>query len=279
MGSVTRQAKYLGVDGEFSLSETNSQPHCSGFREHMFTSSACSGDDVLRGTTIRFQYVVAVGDEDTDGLSIPANGILLNGGKITDVWGNSAVLTHSALATQSGHKVDGILPQLAATGGVVVDGSKLTLSWSEDVIVDPGGLRAALALSFFSITGNDDVTRTITDVLSVEERAFTLSVEPAVSHGETGLTVSYWPTNLEDDIRVHSPARAALQLLGIRDGAGNFATGFSDRAVENRTAGLVTARFENVPESHDGSTAFTFDLHFSENIPGTAVRLTERCWL
>ena len=272
VGSVTRQAKYLGVDGEFSLSETDSQPHCSGFREHMFTSSACSGDDVLRGTTIRFQYVVAVGDEDTDGLSIPANGILLNGGKITDVWGNSAVLTHSALATQSGHKVDGILPQLAATGGVVVDGSMLTLSWSEDVIVDPGGLRAALALSFFSITGNDDVTRTITDVLSVEERAFTLSVEPAVSHGETGLTVSYWPTNLEDDIRVHSMFRAAFQSFGIRDGAGNFAAGFSDRAVENRTAGLVTARFENVPESHDGSTAFTFDLHFSENIPGLSYK-------
>ena len=272
VGSVTRQAEYLGIDGEFSLSETNSQPHCSGFREHMFTSSACSGDDVLRGTTIRFQYVVAVGDEDTDGLSIPANGILLNGGKITDVWGNSAVLTHSALATQSGHKVDGILPQLAPTGGVVVDGSMLTLSWSEDVIVDPGGLRAALGLGFFSITGNDDVTRTITDVLSVEERALTLSVEPAVSHGETDLTVSYWPTNLEDDIRVHPPARAALQSLGIRDGAGNFAAGFSDRAVENRTAALVTAHFENVPVSHDGSTAFAFEFHFGDEIEELSYR-------
>jgi len=28
----------------------------------------------------------------------------------------------------------------------------------------------------------------------------------------------------------------------------------------------LTARFENVPESHDGSTAFTFELHFDENI-------------
>ena len=77
VGSVTRQAEYLGVDGEYSLSETDVQPHCSGFREHMFTSSACSGADVLRGTTIRFQYVVAVGDEDTDGLSIPAGFVKL----------------------------------------------------------------------------------------------------------------------------------------------------------------------------------------------------------
>ena len=273
VGSVTRQAEYLGVDGEYSLSETDVQPHCSGFREHMFTSSACSGADVLRGTTIRFQYVVAVGDEDTDGLSIPANGILLNGGKITDVWGNSAVLTHSALATQSGHKIDGILPQLAATGGVVVDGSMLTLSWSEDVVVDPSGLRTALSLRFFSITGNDDVTRSVTDVLSVDERAVTLKVEPAVSHGETGLTVSYWPTNLEDDIRVHPMFRAAFQSFGIRDGAGNFALEFSDRAVENRTAALVTAHFENVPESHDGSTAFTFELHFSEEPDGITATL------
>ena len=272
VGSVTRQAEYLGVDGEYSLSETDVQPHCIGFRGHMYTSSACSGDDVLRGTTIRFQYVVAVGDEDTDGLSIPANGILLNGGKIADVWGNSAVLTHSALATQSGHKVDGILPQLAATGGVVVDGSMLTLSWSEDLIVDPSGLRTALSLNFFSITGNDDVTRSVTDVLSVDERAVTLKVEPAVSHGETGLTVSYWPTNLEDDIRVHSMFRAAFQSFGIRDGAGNFALEFSDRAVENRTAALVTAHFENVPVSHDGSTAFAFEFHFGDEIEELSYR-------
>ena len=29
----------------------------------------------------------------------------------------------------------------------------------------------------------------------------------------------------------------------------------------------ITARFENIPENHDGSTAFTFELHFSEEIP------------
>ena len=34
----------------------------------------------------------------------------------------------------------------------------------------------------------------------------------------------------------------------------------------------LTARFESVPESHDGSTAFTFDLHFSENIPGLSYK-------
>ncbi len=36
--------------------------------------------------------------------------------------------------------------------------------------------------------------------------------------------------------------------------------------LNNDTAPL-TARFENLPESHDGSSAFTFELHFSEEIP------------
>ena len=34
----------------------------------------------------------------------------------------------------------------------------------------------------------------------------------------------------------------------------------------------LTARFEGVPESHDGSTAFTFELHFSEDIPGLSYK-------
>ena len=35
---------------------------------------------------------------------------------------------------------------------------------------------------------------------------------------------------------------------------------------------LLTARFENVPESHDGATAFTVELHFSEDIPGLSYK-------
>ena len=36
--------------------------------------------------------------------------------------------------------------------------------------------------------------------------------------------------------------------------------------IVNNDSDALTARFENVPESHDGSTAFTFELHISENI-------------
>ena len=64
------------------------------------------------GSSVVFSYTVAVGDSDTDGISIAADKINLKGGAIKDLSGNSADLSHSAVATQSGHKVDGIRPTI-----------------------------------------------------------------------------------------------------------------------------------------------------------------------
>ena len=64
------------------------------------------------GSKIVFSYTVAVGDTDTDGISIAGNKLSLNGGSIRDAAENDADLSHSAVATQSGHKVDGIRPTI-----------------------------------------------------------------------------------------------------------------------------------------------------------------------
>ena len=55
----------------------------------------------------------------------------LSGGTIRDEARNNAELDHDGLAADSGHKVDAVKPQLAATGGVVVDGATLTLTYGE----------------------------------------------------------------------------------------------------------------------------------------------------
>ena len=68
-----------------------------------------SGDG---STSLVFQYTVGGTDTDTDGISIDADQLSLNSGKITDLPGNNATLTHSALNTDSDHKVDGILPTI-----------------------------------------------------------------------------------------------------------------------------------------------------------------------
>lgn len=58
------------------------------------------------GAAVTFSYTVAVGDADSDGISVGANKLSLNGGTINDAAGNAADLSHEALATQSGHKVN-----------------------------------------------------------------------------------------------------------------------------------------------------------------------------
>ena len=79
--------------------------------------------DLTIGTTVRqadyksgsttaqllFQYTVQATDEDTDGASINANGLKLNGGSIKNTALTvNANLVHNAQTNQSDHKVDGV---------------------------------------------------------------------------------------------------------------------------------------------------------------------------
>ena len=86
--------------------------------------------EVGTGTAaLEFAYKVEEDDEDTDGVSIAENQLTLNGGTITDRARNAAVLTHTAVSSQSGHRVDGVRPELEATDGAVVNGATLTLTY------------------------------------------------------------------------------------------------------------------------------------------------------
>ena len=63
-----------------------------------------------------FEHTVKAIDTDTDGISVRMNRLALHGGAIASVYGVPAILTHAALAAQSGHKVDGSSDAL--TGGI-----------------------------------------------------------------------------------------------------------------------------------------------------------------
>ena len=52
------------------------------------------------GSKVVFSYAVAVGDSDTDGISIAADKLSLNGGTIKDAAENAAELSHSAVSAQ-----------------------------------------------------------------------------------------------------------------------------------------------------------------------------------
>ena len=66
---------------------------------------------------IYFDYVVGDGDYDSNGISYAANSFSLNGGSVTDGFGNSASsYSHNGMSDNASHKVDGIRPQATGIG-------------------------------------------------------------------------------------------------------------------------------------------------------------------
>ena len=171
----------------------------------------------LRGTgtsVLVFGYEVAYGDEDSDGVSIQSGRIALNGGTFRDEADNPAELAHEAVSTQAGHKVDGVRPAYVSAA---VDGASMTLTYGEAL---DGGSRPAPGDFTVEVGGSG---RSVTGV-SVSGSVVTLTLNPAVEHGDTGIRVSYTPG-----------------ANPIRDEAGNKALGVSNAAVTNTTDAPNTA--------------------------------------
>ena len=192
------------------------------------------------GTTeLVFAYEVVNGDEDSDGVSIEANSLSLNGGTIEDAADNSAVLDHDGLAADSGHKVDGAGPDLAETGGAVVDGATLTLTFDEPL--DRGSTPQASA---FRVTGGD-TSRTVTDV-ALSGSAVLLTLDPAVEHGETGIRVSYTvPTG--------------TGVSPLQDVLGNDADRLSNLPVTNETPDTTPPTVSKLEITSDPGTDRTYE--------------------
>ena len=188
------------------------------------------------GAAAVFVYVVADGESDTDGVSIEANSLTLNGGRIRDGANNNALLTHDGLAVNAGHKVDGVKPALAANGGAVVNGTTLTLTFGERL--DGSSTPQASA---FTVTGGD-TSRTVTDV-ALSGSAVLLTVDPAVEHGETGIRVSYTvPTGTGS----------------IQDVLGNDADRLSNVPVTNETPDTTSPTVSKLEITSDPGTDRTY---------------------
>ena len=226
------------------------------------TRTRTAGFDSGTGTAaLVFSYEVADGDEDSDGVSIVAGRIALNGGTIEDEADNDAVLDHEAVAPQARHQVDGVRPVLTATGGAVVNGTTLTLTYGE-----------ALDGSSTPVPGDftvqaDGNGRTVAGVL-VSGSTVTLTLDPAVEHGETGIRVSYTPG-----------------MKPIRDVAGNQALGLSREPVTNDTPDTTPPEVRSLGITSDPGKDQTYaagdeievTVTFSETVKVTGTpRLTLR---
>ena len=179
-----------------------------------------------------FTYQVAGGESDTDGVGVEADS--LSGGTIRDGSDNEAVLDHDGLAADGGHKVDAVKPELAASGGAVVNGTALTLTWDEPL--DGSSIPAS---GDFTVAGGDRA-RTVTRV-RVSGSTVLLTLDAGAEHLETGIRVSYTPgTNR------------------IWDAAGNEAEGLSREPVTNETPDTTPPEVESLGITSNPGTDRTY---------------------
>ena len=159
----------------------------------------------------------------------------------TDDGGHEETLTSAPTAVVT---VAGLQLQSAT-----VDGSTLTLTYSE--VLDTG---VTLGTTPFAVNVNGSSRLLI--AVGVGESHVLLLLSSAVEAGDTA-TVDYTAPDGPDF---------------VRDIQGRKAASFSGQAVTNDTASApdetasapLTASAHNVPSSHKGQDAFTFELRFSE---------------
>ena len=205
-----------------------------------------SGTDALV-----FAYLVLEVDVDRNGIAIPANPIeVVSGESIRNAADQEAHLSYRRKGTQRGHKVDG---SRAAGSHLSVEDAEAHEADGKmefTVRLEPHGLgivRVDYATRDGSARAGSDYTET-----SGRLRFNSLETERTVSvpisddaHEDDGETFT---------LRLSNPDGAKIR------GDDGEATG----TIRNSEA--LTASFDDMPETHDRETAFTFRVAFSEDV-------------
>ena len=180
--------------------------------------AACAADTTT--TTMLCSYTVVENDSAPNGIAIAANKLTLNGGTIYATGSTTAaVLTHSAVAINANHKVDGIRPTLVTTGAnaptTSTDGTQVILTFSE-------------AISSF------DVDRTIITVAGVPfyQQGATVSL--------SGRTVTLTLVSPTFTIVSGQTVTVRLSVVAVRDAAGNGNLALAATAVTNAVGATPT---------------------------------------
>ena len=166
-----------------------------------------------------FRYRVVDGDIDSDGVSVPADGVALNNGAIIDAANNPAVLKTPAVPDQPGQQVDGERPTLVAARAVSVAGNEVSIAFDEPLDKD-----SIPAIDAFSVVGQE-AAYSVTSV-SVQGDSVWLALRPAVPAAEIFVSVTYMEP-------VYASAESLLDTVG------------------NAAASFVSDWFAESPETAD----------------------------
>lgn len=172
-------------------------------------------------TALVFAYTIVAGDTDTNGISIGANALALNGGTIKDAVLNNATITHSSVADNTSHKVDTTAPSAPtlsptdnATG--VAIGANLTATFAESI-----QFHSVVSITIKKTSDNSTV------------HAFTeADIAGAISISGAVLTI-----NPATDLAATTEYYVQIGSTSIKDLAGNFYAGISSTTAWSFTTG------------------------------------------
>ena len=189
-----------------------------GLTSKFFTYYSGSGTKVLD-----FNYVIAEGDLDLDGVAITSNTLALNGGSIKDLALNDASLNHIGLSAASFFAVDGVTPTVS-TVATSASGQTVVITLSETQSTN------ALTGAPFAITVGG-LRDTVTEVTQSGPR-ITLTLTFAVISSDSVLITYTDPTSGND-------------TYSLQDVAGNDVATFSlsvtnDSSATSNTTATIT---------------------------------------
>ena len=150
------------------------------------TAKAAACEAATSTTTMVCSYTVVENDSAPNGIAIEADKLTLDDGTIKEAGSTTvnAVLTHSAVAIDSGHKVDGSRPTLVTTGTdapqTSTDGTQVILTFSEDIgYVDINGV------TLKETTGNLTISQGVTATFSGNTVTLTLIPAFTIQYGQS----------------------------------------------------------------------------------------------
>ena len=186
----------------------------------------------LGGRSVLFWYVVVQADADTDGISVAANALTLNGGSIKVAGGDTDALLGlgaNAITNSSGHKVDGMRLTAPAVKLVAIDGSPLSGStYERDEVIN-------VSVYFdrtVAISGTPQLA------LGIGSQTRQASWRPTTGEGTTWLLFRYTVVQADEDTDGISVGATALTLNGgtindSRDGTVAASLGLGANAITN----------------------------------------------
>ncbi len=165
-------------------------------------------------TALDFNYFVALGDEDRDGIAFNGNTLDLNGGTIKDVALNDAVLTFTTISAVSTASVDGVIPTVTSVT-TATNGLTLIISSSET----PSSV--ALTASWFAVSVNG-VNNVVTSATQ--------------SGAKVNLTLTFGVVAGDTVSLTYTDPTAANNLYAFQDIAGNDYASFTVGVTNASTA-------------------------------------------